>query len=80
MLTNRPEFNVVDAGAFHLGATPFSVYNTSSPEQIEYLFSNADNTVVICEAQFLPIIKACGGAPGRSTSSCSTARPPATTR
>jgi long-subunit acyl-CoA synthetase (AMP-forming) len=57
MLTNRPEFNVVDAGAFHLGATPFSVYNTSSPEQIEYLFSNADNTVVICEAQFLPIIK-----------------------
>ena len=37
MLTNRPEFHVLDAAAMHLGATPFSVYNTYSPEQIEYL-------------------------------------------
>ena len=28
MLVNRPEFNVADAGAMHLGATAFSVYNT----------------------------------------------------
>src|SRR3954466_980084 len=35
MLTNRPEFNLVDAAAMHLGAVPFSIYNTSSPEQIE---------------------------------------------
>ena len=41
MLTNRPEFAVVDAGAMHLGAIAFSIYNTSSPEQIEYLFGNA---------------------------------------
>jgi long-chain acyl-CoA synthetase len=52
MLTNRPEFHLVDAAAFHLGATPFSVYNTSSPEQIAYLFSNARNRVVVCERQF----------------------------
>ena len=38
MLTNRPEFHTLDAAAMHLGATPFSVYNTYSPEQIEYLF------------------------------------------
>ena len=74
MLTNRPEFNVVDTGAFHLGATPFSVYNTSSPEQIEYLFSNADNTVMICEAQFLESSRR-PTRPSSSTSSCSTARP-----
>ena len=28
MLTNRPEFHYVDAGAMHLGATPVSIYNT----------------------------------------------------
>ena len=41
MLTNRPEFNIADAGAMHLGATAFSVYNTSTPEQVEFLFGNA---------------------------------------
>src|SRR5438874_12245832 len=34
MMVNRPEFHVVDAGAMLLGATPFSVYNTSPPEQV----------------------------------------------
>ena len=29
MLTNRPEFHWFDAAAFHLGATPFSLYNLS---------------------------------------------------
>ena len=58
MMTNRPEFNLVDTAAMHLGATPFSIYNTSAPEQISYLFSNADNRVVICERQFLDVIRA----------------------
>ncbi|WP_343063935.1 AMP-binding protein [Haloechinothrix aidingensis] len=59
MLTNRPEFNLVDTAALHLGATPFSIYNTSTPEQINYLFSNAENAVVITEQQFLqPITNA----------------------
>src|SRR4051812_33424945 len=31
MLTNRPEFHLLDAAAMHLGAVPFSIYNTSSP-------------------------------------------------
>jgi len=53
MLTNRPEFNIVDTAALHLGAIPFSIYNTSSPEQISYLFTNAENKVVITEQQFL---------------------------
>jgi long-subunit acyl-CoA synthetase (AMP-forming) len=57
MTTNRPEFHLIDTAAFHLGATPFSVYNTSSPEQIEYLFSNAQNRIVIVEEQFLPVVR-----------------------
>ena len=56
MLTNRPEFALVDAAAMHLGAAPFSVYNTSSTEQIAYLFGNAGNRVVVCEAAFLGVV------------------------
>src|SRR5207249_851258 len=57
MTTNRPEFHLCDTAAFHLGATPFSVYNTSSPEQIEYLFSNAENRIAIVEEQFLGVVR-----------------------
>ena len=61
MLTNRPEFNLVDTAALHLGATPFSVYNTSAPEQIEYLFGNAGNRVAITEQVFLPVMRQAPG-------------------
>lgn len=62
MLTNRPEFHLVDTAALHLGAIPFSIYNTSSPAQIEYLFGNAGNAVVITEQALLPAIRAAGAA------------------
>ena len=58
MTTNRPEFFIADMAALHLGATPFSIYNSSSPEQIEYLFGNAGNKIVIAEHQFIETIKA----------------------
>jgi len=57
MTTNRPAFFVADMAALHLGATPFSIYNSSSPEQIEYLFGNAGNKLVIAERQFVEAIK-----------------------
>jgi len=60
MLLNRPEFALVDTAALHLGAVPLSVYNTSSPEQISYLFGNAGNKIVITEQLFLPAIAAAG--------------------
>jgi long-chain acyl-CoA synthetase len=60
MLLNRPEFNLCDYAAMHLGATPFSIYNTCSPEQVSYLFANASNKVVITESQFLERINAAG--------------------
>ena len=37
MLGNRPEFHIADLAAMTLGATPFSIYATSSPEQITYV-------------------------------------------
>ena len=58
MLTNRPEFHLVDTAALHAGATPFSIYNTLAPEQITHLFANAGNRVVVCEEQFLDRIRA----------------------
>lgn len=60
MLTNRPEFALVDCGAMHLGAIAFSVYNTSSPEQLTYLFDNADAKIVVTETAFLPTVIASG--------------------
>jgi long-chain acyl-CoA synthetase len=41
MLTNRPEFHLLDAAAMHLGAVPFSIYNTSSLEQAEFLLRDS---------------------------------------
>jgi long-chain acyl-CoA synthetase len=57
MLTNRPEFHLVDTATLHTGATPFSIYNTSAPEQIKHMFTNAGNRVVVCETQFLDRVR-----------------------
>src|SRR3954451_18153824 len=62
MLVNRPEFHVFDAAATHLGATSFSIYNTSSPEQIAYLFGDAAPRIVVTEMQYLDRIRESGAA------------------
>jgi long-chain acyl-CoA synthetase len=49
MLANRPEFHFADAAVMHLGATPFSVYNTYTEEQIAHLLEDAASRVVITE-------------------------------
>lgn len=46
MLTNRPKFHLLDTAAMHLGATPFSIYNTSSVDQIEFPLRVAGNRVM----------------------------------
>src|SRR6478735_7123251 len=56
MLVNRPAFQLTDTAAMHLGATCFSVYNTSSPEQIEYVVADAANRVVVTEQAFLETV------------------------
>ncbi|NBE56552.1 AMP-binding protein [Streptomyces boluensis] len=58
MLTNRPEFHLAEAGASHLGATTFSVYNTSSVEQIGHLLNHTGAQVIVTERQFTKLVKA----------------------
>src|SRR2546421_1153558 len=53
MMMNRPEFNICDLAAVARGAVPFSIYQTSSPEQIAYLLGDAESRVAIVEQQFL---------------------------
>ena len=52
MMTNRPEFHLADTAAFHLGAVPFSVYNTAAAWQIAHVLADSGCRVVICEEQF----------------------------
>jgi long-subunit acyl-CoA synthetase (AMP-forming) len=59
LLTNRPEFHVVDLAAVTVGATPFSIYMTYSPSQIEYVVSDAEARILVTEQAFLPqVLKA----------------------
>src|SRR4051812_48157551 len=57
MLTNRPEFHLYDSAIMHLGATPFSVYNTYTRDQIEHLAGDAENKIFITEEQFADRVK-----------------------
>jgi long-subunit acyl-CoA synthetase (AMP-forming) len=52
MLTNRPEFHWFDSAALHLGATPFSLYNTYTPEQIQYQVKDAGARIMVTEKAF----------------------------
>jgi long-chain acyl-CoA synthetase len=61
MLTNRPEFHFFDAAALHLGATPFSVYNTYAPEQIAYQVQDAEARIFVTEKAFLDRIREIDG-------------------
>jgi long-subunit acyl-CoA synthetase (AMP-forming) len=53
MLTNRPEFHWFDAAALHLGAAPFSVYNTYARDQIQYQVKDAGARILVTEQAFL---------------------------
>lgn len=54
MMRNRPEFHVADTAVLFLGATPFSIYNSSAPDQIEYLVQHSKASVGVVEGCFLP--------------------------
>ena len=61
MLTNRPEFHWFDAAAMHLGATPFSLYNTYTAEQIQYQVNDAEARIVVTEQAFEDRVRALSG-------------------
>ncbi|MHB8689747.1 MAG: AMP-dependent synthetase/ligase [Solirubrobacteraceae bacterium] len=50
LLTNRPEFYVLDLACVMLGATPVSVYATSSPEQVAYIAQDGGFKLLWCDA------------------------------
>ncbi len=54
MLGNRPEFHIVDLAAAMLGATPFSIYVTYPPAEIQYLVHDSGSRVAIVEQAHLP--------------------------
>ncbi|MFV0523442.1 MAG: AMP-dependent synthetase/ligase [Acidimicrobiales bacterium] len=47
MLRNRPEFHILDTAALMIGATPVSIYNSSSTDQVAYLANDAGAVVAI---------------------------------
>ncbi len=49
MLTNRQEFHALDLAVLFCGATAVSIYNSSAPNQIEYLVNNCGASVAILE-------------------------------
>lgn len=57
LLPNVPECHIVDYAAFHLGAVPFTIFNSSSAEQIEHQLRNADAKIVVTQQVFLPKVQ-----------------------
>jgi long-subunit acyl-CoA synthetase (AMP-forming) len=53
LLNNRPEFVACDLAAVSLGAVPFSIYQTASPDQIAYQLGDAGAAVAITESSLL---------------------------
>jgi long-chain acyl-CoA synthetase len=49
MLRNRAEFHPLDLAVLFRGATPVSIYNSSAPEQIEYLVNDCGAKMAIVE-------------------------------
>jgi long-chain acyl-CoA synthetase len=49
MLRNIPEFHILDLATYFCGATPVSIYNSSSPEQVEYLVNHSEAVAGIVE-------------------------------
>lgn len=49
MMRNVPEFHVADMAAYFCGATPISIYNSSSPEQVEYLVNHCEAKLAVLE-------------------------------
>ncbi len=65
LLSNRPEFHLCDMAAVMLGATPFSVYQTYAPNQIEFLLADAETEIAVVESQYLDgLLQARAALPG----------------
>ena len=57
MLDNRPEFQISDTAALHLGALPFSIYNSNPPEKIVPMLENSGTRIVIAEPHYAAAVR-----------------------
>ncbi|HEY0252680.1 MAG TPA: AMP-binding protein, partial [Kofleriaceae bacterium] len=64
LLINRPEMNLIDLAAVHIGAVPFSMYVTSTVDQIRHLLADSGARVIVTEKLLLP--KALAAATGQT--------------
>lgn len=53
LLSNRPEMNLTDSAAMHLGAICWSIYATAATEQMEHMLRNAGSRIVVTEAALI---------------------------
>lgn len=53
LIRNRPEFYVVDLALVRLGAVPFSLYASSSPEQHEHALTDSEAVGIIVDPAML---------------------------
>jgi long-subunit acyl-CoA synthetase (AMP-forming) len=58
MLTNRPEHNLVDAAAMHLGATPFTIYATCPVDEVAWLLDRSEARIAITDSTFADAVLA----------------------
>jgi long-subunit acyl-CoA synthetase (AMP-forming) len=52
MFGNRPEFHLCDLAVMMVGGAPFSIYNTYTPEQIQFVVSDAGARIVMTEQAY----------------------------
>src|SRR4051794_22666104 len=65
LLPNIPECHLVDYAAIHVGAVPFTIYNTSTADQVRHQLANADARVIVTQAAFIEKVdEAAAGLPG----------------
>jgi long-chain acyl-CoA synthetase len=50
---NRPEFHLCDLAVMMVGGTPFSIYNTYAPNQIEFVVKDAGARILMTEQAYL---------------------------
>ena len=60
MMRNIPAFHWLDVAVLFVGATPVSIYNSSAPDQVQFLAQHSGATVAIVEdesflAKFTPV-------------------------
>ena len=48
-MRNSPAFHICDVGTMCHGATPVSIYHSSSPEQIQFLIEHSEASVIVVE-------------------------------